>query len=215
MPPLGRAHSLAEGSARFRQRTTSSAIVKRIGADPFQLSGQNVDADEIASACRRSDGRHRHDERHARPGPYEGHRQRREDRREAGRQLRDQRAPAHRPVRGQGRRGSSILTTAGVTRKSIEAAYEELRGDTRVTDQQTDKPSSRRWNSTARTSRRRRARASSTRSSAVPRRSAAPSRCCRAARRTTRCSSASPAPARPPSSRAWPSASWPAMCPRR
>ena len=29
-----------------------------------------------------------------------------------------------------------ILTTAGVTRKSIEAAYEELRGDTRVTDQQ-------------------------------------------------------------------------------
>ncbi len=57
-------------------------------------------------------------------------------------------------------------------------------------------------------------RASSTRSSAATRRSAASSRCCRGAPRTTRCSSASPASARRPSSRAWPSASCAATCPR-
>ena len=57
-------------------------------------------------------------------------------------------------------------------------------------------------------------RASSTRSSAATRRSAASSRCCRAAPRTTRCSSASPASARPPSSRASPGASSRATCPR-
>lgn len=49
----------------------------------------------------------------------------------------------------------------------------------------------------------------------VTRKFAAPSRCCRAAPRTTRCSSASPAPARRLSSRAWPSVSWPATCPHR
>ena len=57
--------------------------------------------------------------------------------------------------------------------------------------------------------------ASSTRSSGARKRSSASCRCCRAARRTTRCSSASPASARPPSSRAWPSRSWPTTCPRR
>ena len=59
-----------------------------------------------------------------------------------------------------------------------------------------------------------RARASSTRSSAATTRSAASSRCCRAAPRTTRCSSASPASARPPSSRGSPVASSRATCPR-
>ena len=58
------------------------------------------------------------------------------------------------------------------------------------------------------------ARASSTRSSGATRRSAASSRCCRGARRTTRCSSASPASARPRSSRASPGASSRATCPR-
>ena len=58
------------------------------------------------------------------------------------------------------------------------------------------------------------ARASSTRSSAGTRRSAGSSRCCRGAPRTTRSSSASPAWARRPSSRAWPTASSRATCPR-
>ena len=58
-------------------------------------------------------------------------------------------------------------------------------------------------------------RASSTRSSAARRRSSASSRSCRAARRTTPCSSASPASARPPSPRAWRTASCPATCRRR
>ena len=61
----------------------------------------------------------------------------------------------------------------------------------------------------------RRARASSTRSSAATTRSAASSRSCRGARRTTPSSSASPASARPRSSRAWPSASSPATSPSR
>ena len=54
-----------------------------------------------------------------------------------------------------------------------------------------------------------------TRSSAARKRSSGSCRCCPAARRTTRCSSGSPAWARPPSSRAWPSASWPTTSPRR
>ena len=57
-------------------------------------------------------------------------------------------------------------------------------------------------------------RASSTRSSAATTRSAGSSRCCRGAPRTTRCSSASPASARPPSSRVSPGASPTATCPR-
>ena len=53
-----------------------------------------------------------------------------------------------------------------------------------------------------------------TRSSAATRRSAGSSRCCRGAPRTTRSSSASPAWARRPSSRAWPSGSSRATSPR-
>ena len=64
----------------------------------------------------------------------------------------------------------------------------------------------RRWRSTPSTSPRAPRRASSTRSSAATPRSAGSSRCCRGAPRTTRCSSASPASARPPSSRGSPSA---------
>ena len=52
-----------------------AAIVKRIGADPVWLS-QNV-SDEIAKADRR------HSHGHPWPGPYQGHRQLGEDRREA------------------------------------------------------------------------------------------------------------------------------------
>ena len=63
----------------------------------------------------------------------------------------------------KGAGGQASSPTAGVTRKNIEAAYESLRGDTRVTDQQTTRPSSKRWSSTARTSPSRRARASSIR----------------------------------------------------
>ena len=60
-----------------------------------------------------------------------------------------------------------------------------------------------------------RATRSSTRSSGARRRSSASCRCCRAAPRTTRCSSASRASARPRSSRASPPTSSAATCPRR
>ena len=68
--------------------------------------------------------------------------------------------------------------------------------------------------SSAATSPRPPARASSTRSSGARRRSSGSCRCSRAARRTTPSSSASPASARPPSSRAWPRTSCAARCPR-
>ena len=67
---------------------------------------------------------------------------------------------------------------------------------------------------TAATSPRAPATASSTPSSAGTRRSAGSSRSSPAAPRTTPCSSASRAWARPPSSRAWPAASWRATSPR-
>ena len=70
----------------------------------------------------------------------------------------------------------------------------------------TPKTATRPSSATAATSPRSPARASSTRSSAATTRSAAWCRCSPAAPRTTRCSSASPAWARPPSWRAWPSA---------
>ena len=60
-----------------------------------------------------------------------------------------------------------------------------------------------------------RQRPASTRSSAATTRSAGSCRCSPGARRTTRCSSVSPASARPPSSRASPGASSRATCPRR
>ena len=59
-----------------------------------------------------------------------------------------------------------------------------------------------------------RAKARSTRWSAAPTKSSAPSRCCAAAARTTRCTSAKPAWARPRSPKAWPSASSRATCPK-
>ena len=90
----------------------------------------------------------------------------------------------------------------------------EVRGPHRVTDQGAE-DKYRRSRSTAATSPRRPRRASSTRSSAATTRSAASSRSSAAARRTTPSSSASPASARPRSSRASPSASSPATCPSR
>ena len=69
--------------------------------------------------------------------------------------------------------------------------------------------------SSAATSRRPRASASSTRSSAAPASSSGSCRSCRAARRTTRCSSASPASARRRSSRASPRRSSTTTCPTR
>ena len=102
-----------------------------------------------------------------------------------------------------------ILNAAGITRKTIEAAYEELRGDTRVTDQQNKvqfealEQYGQNLTQQAREGK------------LDPVIGRAPSRCCPAARRTTPCSSASPAPARRPSWRAWPSASSTATCPPR
>ena len=71
-----------------------------------------------------------------------------------------------------------------------------------------------RSSATAATSRAMRSRANSIRSSAATRRSAASSKCSRGAPKTTRSSSASPASAKPRSSRAWRSASCAATCPK-
>ena len=103
-----------------------------------------------------------------------------------------------------------ILNAAGITRKTIEAAYEELRGDTRVTDQQNKVQ----FEALEQYGQNLTQQAREGKLDPVIGR-AAPSRCCPAARRTTPCSSASPAPARRPSWRAWPSASSTATCPRR
>ena len=79
----------------------------------------------------------------------------------------------------KGAAGKDTCGVAGVTRENIEAAYDELRGDTRVTDRTRKSAVRGAWSSMAKTSPSRRAKASSTRSSAVPRKSAAPSRCFR------------------------------------
>ena len=180
-----------------------AAIVKRIGADPVWLS-QNV-ADEIAKMPKQTG---------AAPMAIPGQDLIKviDNSVKIAEKLGDSYATSeHLLIALSEDKGAAgrILTTAGITRKNIEAAYESLRGDTRVTSQTSSRP----WSSSARTSPNRLARASWTRSSAATRRFAAPFRCSRAARRTTRCSSASRAPARPPSWRVWPSASWPAMCP--
>ena len=78
----------------------------------------------------------------------------------------------------------------------------------------TPKRNTRRSSDTAAISPSWRAAASSIRSSAGTRRSAGSSRCCRGARRTIRCSSASPASARPPSSKGWRAASSSRTCRR-
>jgi ATP-dependent Clp protease ATP-binding subunit ClpB len=86
----------------------------------------------------------------------------------------------------------------GLTRKSLEAAVEAVRGGQPVDNAEAEGQ-----------------REALKKYTLDLTKFAAPSRCCNAARRTTRCSSASPAWARRPSSKAWPSASWPAKCPRR
>ena len=107
----------------------------------------------------------------------------------------------------------ALADSIGLDRDDLLAALPRCAAAT-ASPTRTPRTSTRRSRSTAATSPRPPARASSTRSSAATRRSAASSRCCPAAPRTTRCSSASPAWARPPSSRASPSASSTATCPR-
>ena len=109
-----------------------SAIVKRIGAEPFQLQA-NVDA-EIQRMPKVSGN----------PGMMSGVpgpalMNLIDNAVKIAEKLGDSYATSeHLLIALSEEKGAAgkILTTAGVTRKSIEAAYEELRGDTRVTDQQ-------------------------------------------------------------------------------
>ena len=182
-----------------------SAIIKRIGADPAQLS-QNVDA-AIAAMPKASGS--------TMPMAMPSNNLMKviDNAVKAAERMGDSYATTEHLLialaQDKGDAGR-VLNGLGITGKTVEEAYSSLRGSTRVTDQQS-KPELDALNQYVRTLRRRRARASSTRSSAVPRRFAAPSRCSAAARRTTPCLSASPASAKPPSSKAWRSASSPAM----
>ena len=109
-----------------------SAIIKRIGAEPFQLQA-NVDA-EIQRMPKVSGN----------PGMMSGVpgpalMNLIDNAVKIAEKLGDSYATSeHLLIALSEEKGAAgkILTTAGVTRKSIEAAYEELRGDTRVTDQQ-------------------------------------------------------------------------------
>ena len=96
------------------------------------------------------------------------------------------------------RRPRALVRRRRATRCSTRSARCAARTASRAT---IPRSSTRRSRSTAATSPTPRAPGRSTRSSAATRRSAGSSRCCRAARRTTRCSSASPASARPRSSK--------------
>ena len=109
-----------------------AAIVKRIGADPVWLS-QNV-ADDIAKMPKQSG---------TAPMPIPGQDLIKviDGAVKIAEKLGDSYATSeHLLIALSEDKGAAgrILTTAGVTRKNIEAAYESLRGDTRVTSQ-TDK----------------------------------------------------------------------------
>ena len=109
-----------------------AAIVKRIGADPVWLS-QNV-ADEIAKMPKQTG---------ATPMAIPGQDLIKviDNSVKIAEKLGDSYATSeHLLIALSEDKGAAgrILTTAGVTRKNIEAAYESLRGDTRVTSQ-TDK----------------------------------------------------------------------------
>ena len=109
-----------------------AAIVKRIGADPVWLS-QNV-ADEIAKMPKQTG---------AAPMAIPGQNLIKviDNSVKIAEKLGDSYATSeHLLIALSEDKGAAgrILTTAGITRKNIEAAYESLRGDTRVTSQ-TDK----------------------------------------------------------------------------
>ncbi|WP_442904553.1 ATP-dependent chaperone ClpB [Gordonibacter sp.] len=110
-----------------------SAIVKRIGAEPFQLLA-NVDAEiERMPKVSNNGGMMMS----GIPGPALMNLI--DSAVKIAEKLGDAYATSeHLLIALSEEKGSAgkILTTAGVTRKSIEAAYDELRGDTRVTDQQ-------------------------------------------------------------------------------
>ena len=121
---------------------------------------------------------------------------------------------------------AQVLTDAGVNLEQSRAETLRLLGSDmpasaprRGAGRQPRRPSPRRSprrrrsTTSAATSRSSPPRASSTRPSAAPRKSSASWKSSRAARRTTRCSSASRAWARPPSSRAWPSMIANGQCP--
>ena len=157
-----------------------AAIVKRIGADPVWLS-QNV-ADEIAKMPKQTG---------AAPMAIPGQ--------DLIKVIDNAVKSEHLLIALSEDKGAAgrILTTAGITRKNIEAAYESLRGDTRVTSQ-TDKTQ---FEALEQFGQNLTQQAREGKLDPVIGRN--------------ECSSASRAPARRPSWRVWPSASWPATCPRR
>src|SRR4051794_26973689 len=106
-----------------------------------------------------------------------------------------------------------ILQQHGATKDGILQAMTSIRGSQRVTSQNPKRRTSH-WKSTAAISPSSRARENSILSSDATTRSGASSRCSRVARRTTLCSSASRASARPPWSRGSRSASCARTSPR-
>ena len=113
------------------QENNLSAIVKRIGAEPSQLLA-NAEA-EIAKMPKQSGGF-----MGMRGVPGQALMEVLDNAVKAAERLGDTYATTeHLLIALTEDKGAAgrILATAGVTRKNIEAAYEELRGDTRVTDQ--------------------------------------------------------------------------------
>ena len=107
-----------------------AAIIKRIGADPVQL-GRNVN-EEVERGPKSQGGM---------PMPMPGNDLMKtiDNAVKAAEKLGDSYATSeHLLIALSEDKGAAgrILNSAGITRKNIEAAYEELRGDTRVTDQQ-------------------------------------------------------------------------------
>ena len=107
-----------------------AAIIKRIGADPVQL-GHNVN-EEVERGPKSQGGM---------PMPMPGNDLMKtiDNAVKAAEKLGDSYATSeHLLIALSEDKGAAgrILNSAGITRKNIEAAYEELRGDTRVTDQQ-------------------------------------------------------------------------------
>ena len=131
MPPLSKPIHLLKALLDSDENNLA-AIVKRIGADPVWLS-QNV-SDEIAKMPKQTG---------ATPMAIPGQDLIKviDNSVKIAEKLGDSYATSeHLLIALSEDKGAAgrILTTAGVTRKNIEAAYESLRGDTRVTSQ-TDK----------------------------------------------------------------------------
>ena len=117
-----------------------SAIIKRVGADPAMLSGEVDKA--IANGPKVTGGVM------GMPLPSQGLMNAIDNAVKAAEKMGDSYATSEHLLialtEDKGQAGK-ILNGAGVTRKNIEEAYDDLRGDTRVTDQQTKASLDARW----------------------------------------------------------------------